>query len=453
MAEKGAITESELFPKGYIKRLLWPLIIEQLLAITIGLADTVMVGSQGDAAISGVSLVDQINVLLIQIFAALATGGAIVVSQYVGRNEKENARAAAKQLFIITTLCATVIMTVCLIFCPFILKMIFGSIEADVMSNCRTYFYLSVLSYPFLALYNSGAAMFRSMGKSRTTMFISCIMNALNVSGNAIFIFVFDMGVFGAALASLIARAVGGIIITVMSCNKSNPVYIERLYDLRMKLSYVKRILYVGVPNGIEGGMFQVGKLMVSRVVADIGTSAIAANSVASSISMVSNIPGSAIGLAMVTVVGQAMGAGLPKTAEKYTKKLLFLSYGLMNLINVVILITAPFIVGLFSELSPEATMDAARITRVFCIVSSITWPVAFTLPNCLRAAGDVKFTLTVSMVAMWLCRVALCYLLCYTFDLGLDGVWYAMYADWIVRIVFFLPRFISGKWKTYKVI
>ncbi|MBR6535116.1 MAG: MATE family efflux transporter [Clostridia bacterium] len=452
MTNHSQITESELFPRGYIKKLLLPLVIEQFLAVTIGLADTIMVSSNGDAAISGVSLVDQINVLLIQVFAALATGGAIVVSQYVGRNEKENARAAAKQLFLITTLAACVIMALCLCFCPYILRMIFGAVEDSVMQNCKTYFYMSVISYPFLALYNSGAAMFRSMGKSRITMYISIVMNTINVAGNAIFIFGFGMSVFGAALATLISRATGAVIITTMAHNKNNPIYVD-FKSLRLKFSLIKRILYVGVPNGIENGMFQIGKLMVSRIIADLGTAAIAANSVSGTVAMVSNIPGSAIGLGLVTIVGQAMGAGLPKTAEKYSKKLLGLTYLLTNILNILIFVLAPFVIAMYSELSPEATKDALRIVRVFCIVSSVTWPLAFTLPNSLRAAGDVRFTLVVSMSSMWLCRVALCYLLCYTFNMGLDGVWYAMYADWMFRIIFFVTRFAKGKWKSCKVI
>lgn len=448
----NTITERDIFPKGFMKRLLIPLILEQFLAITIGLADTIMVSSSGEAAISGVSLVDQINILLIQTFAALATGGAVIISQYLGRGENKQARHAAKQLTLISFYVSAAIMAICLIFCPQILKWIFGTIEDDVMANCKIYFYTTVLSYPFLALYNAGSASFRAMGKGRVILIISVFMNTLNVVGNAVFIFGFGLSVFGAALATLISRAVGGITITAMLHNKNNEVYIEGLSKPALEYKLIKRILYIGVPNGIESGMFQVGKLLVSRVVSSLGTSAIAANAAAGTIATVSNIPGMAIGLALVTVVGKAMGAKLPDVAEKYTKRFVALTFLLMIIFNVVIFIFSGPIAGLFS-LTEGAKADTVNIVKQFCIISSFTWPLAFTLPNCLRGAGDVKFTLAVSMLSMWLCRVALCYFLCLNMQIGIYGVWYAMYADWIFRIIFFVYRFAKGKWKTLTVV
>ena len=448
----NTITERDIFPKGYMKRLLVPLILEQFLAITIGLADTIMVSSSGEAAISGVSLVDQINILLIQTFAALATGGAVIISQYLGRGENKQARHAAKQLTLISFYVSAAIMAICLIFCPQILKWIFGTIEDDVMANCKIYFYTTVLSYPFLALYNAASASFRAMGKSRVILVISLFMNTINVVGNAVFIFGFGLSVFGAALATLISRAVGGITITAMLHNKNNEVYIEGLSKPALEYKLIKRILYIGVPNGIESGMFQVGKLLVSRVVSSLGTSAIAANAAAGTIATVSNIPGMAIGLALVTVVGKAMGAKLPDVAEKYTKRFVALTFLLMIIFNVVIFIFSGPIAGLFS-LTEGAKADTVNIVKQFCIISSFTWPLAFTLPNCLRGAGDVKFTLAVSMLSMWLCRVALCYFLCLNMQMGIYGVWYAMYADWIFRIIFFVYRFAKGKWKALTVV
>lgn len=448
----NTITERDIFPKGYMKRLLIPLILEQFLAITIGLADTIMVSSSGEAAISGVSLVDQINILLIQTFAALATGGAVIISQYLGRGENKQARHAAKQLTLISFYVSAAIMAICLIFCPQILKWIFGTIEDDVMANCKIYFYTTVLSYPFLALYNAASASFRAMGKSRVILVISLFMNTINVAGNAIFIYGFGFGVFGAAFATLISRIFGGIVMTVLMHNKNNEVYIEGLSKPALEYKLIKRILYIGVPNGIESGMFQVGKLLVSRVVSSLGTSAIAANAAAGTIATVSNIPGMAIGLALVTVVGKAMGAKLPDVAEKYTKRFVALTFLLMTIFNVVIFIFSGPIAGLFS-LTEGAKADTVNIVKQFCIISSFTWPLAFTLPNCLRGAGDVKFTLAVSMLSMWLCRVALCYFLCLNMQIGIYGVWYAMYADWIFRIIFFVYRFAKGKWKTLTVV
>ncbi len=449
---ENTIKESDIFPKGFMKKLLVPLIIEQFLTFTIGLADTIMVSSAGEAAISGVSLVDQINILLIQIFAALATGGAVIVSQYIGRGEKEQAKSSAKQLTLISFYTACIITAVCLLLCPQILKAIFGSVENDVMANCKTYFYLSAASYPFLALYNSGSAVFRSMGKSKITMITSIGMNAINVVGNAVFIFGFGLGVFGAAAATLISRAIGGITMTTLMRNKNNEVYLEGLRKPTLDLKLIKQILYIGIPGGIENGMFQVGKLLVARVVSTLGTSATAANAAANTIAMLSNIPGSAVGLALVAVVGRAMGARLPKTAEKYTKKLVGLTFLLMIGMNVIIFAFVSPVSGLFS-LSDTAEADTILIVRIFCIVSSVFWPLAFTVPNCLRAAGDVKFTLTVSMLSMWICRVAMSYLFCYSFEMGIHGVWIAMYVDWVARTAFFVRRFSKGKWKDLTIV
>ncbi len=448
----NTIKESDIFPSGFMRKLLIPLIIEQFLHVTIGLADTVMVSSAGEAAISGVSLVDQINVLLIQIFAALGAGGAVIVSQYIGRGESEPAKRSVKQLTLVTFYVSGIIMITCLLFCPQILGMIFGSVEDSVMENCKTYFYLSAVSYPFLALYNSGAAVFRAMGKSKVTMTTSVIMNAVNVAGNAVLIFGFGLGVLGAAAATLVSRAVGGIIMTVLVRNKNNEVYLEGLRRPTLEFTLIKKILYIGVPGGIENGMFQIGKLLVARVVSTLGTSATAANAAANTIAMMSNIPGAAIGLALVSVVGRAMGARLPQTAEKYTKKLVGLTFLLMIGMNIVIFASVGPVSGLFS-LSDAARTDAITIVRVFCIVSSVFWPLAFTVPNCLRASGDVKFTLTVSMLSMWICRVAMSYVFCYSLGLGLHGVWLAMYTDWVARTAFFVHRFLKGKWKNLTIV
>ena len=448
----STIKESDIFPRGFMRRLLVPIIIEQFLAFTIGLADTIMVSSAGEAAISGVSLVDQINILLIQIFAALATGGAVIVSQYIGRGEKQRAVNSVKQLTLISFYAASAIMTVCLLFCPQILRAIFGSVEADVMENCKTYFYLSVVSYPFLALYNSGAAVFRSMGKSRITMVTSIGMNIINVVGNAVLIFGFGLGVLGAAAATLVSRVIGGVVMTVLMHNKNNDVYLEGLKKPTLDFKLVKQILYIGIPGGIENGMFQVGKLLVARVVSDLGTSATAANAAANTVAMMSNIPGSAIGLALVAVVGRAMGARLPDVAEKHTKRFLGLTYLLMLGMNILIFVLVEPIVSLFS-LSGATGAEAVDIVRIFCIVSSVLWPLAFTLPNCLRASGDVKFTLVVSMLSMWLCRVAMSYVFCYSFGYGLHGVWIAMYVDWVARVIFFVIRFLQGKWKKLTIV
>lgn len=441
-----------MFTRQELIRLIIPLMIEQLLAITIGMADSVMVASCGEAAVSGVSLVDSINVLLINILSALTTGGAIVASQYLGRQDVEEANIATKQLFMSTLALSAAIMAVCLMFRTLILYGIFGHVDPSVMQNCEIYFFWSALSYPFLGIYNSGAAIYRSMGNSKISMFTSVIMNLWNVCGNAILIFGFSMGVAGAALATFTSRILGAVLIVLLLHIQHNPIRLDSLQGFAPKWGMVKSILKIGVPTGLENGMFQVGKILVQGLVASFGTASIAANAVSGAIAGLPLIPGSATGLAMVTVVGQCMGAGEIKQAKNYTKKLMLLACGSMGVICILMMIFLNPILGIY-QLSAD-TMGIARVlllSNLSCVI--VFWGISFVLPNALRAAGDVRFTMTVSMLSMWLCRVAASYLLAQFFQLGVLGVWIAMYLDWVVRDVFFTARFLSGKWTTKKVV
>ena len=298
-----------MFTRQALWRLILPLVLEQLLLVTVGMADTVMVSTVGEAAVSGISLVDQVNVLLIQIFAALATGGAVVASQYLGRRDRENACRSAKQLVYATFGMAVAIGALVLVLNRHILRLVFGNVEPDVMQAAETYFWLSALSYPMLALYNAGAALFRSMGNSRISLFASLIMNVINIGGNALLIYGLNWGVAGAATATLASRTVAGLMMMLLLRNRDNPIFLERLFHPEWNGGILKSILRVGVPNGLENGMFQIGKLLVAGLITTFGTSAIAANAICNNVGSMSNIPGSAIGLAMITVVGQCVGA------------------------------------------------------------------------------------------------------------------------------------------------
>ena len=298
-----------MFSRRDLWRLILPLVIEQLLAVTIGMADTVMVASVGEAAVSGISLVDSVNILLINIFSALATGGAIIAAQYIGREDRENACAAAKQLLLASTAVSLVIMAGCMFFQRPLLTLIFGQIEPLVMDNANTYFFLSALSYPFLAVYNSGAALFRSMNNSKISMVTSVGMNLINIAGNALTIYGFHMGVTGAGLSSLISRAAGAAAMLVLLQNPHNLIHIEHIWKPELRPRMIRNILQIGIPNGLENGMFQIGKILVQSLIASFGTAAIAANAVASSVASLAQIPGGAIGLGMITVVGQCVGA------------------------------------------------------------------------------------------------------------------------------------------------
>lgn len=436
-----------LFSKKDLSRLIIPLVIEQFLAVTIGMADTIMVASCGEAAVSGISLVDTINILLINIFSALATGGAIVASQYLGGDDRKNANVAAQQLVIITTILATVIMAIGLIFKVPILETIFGNTEKTVMENCYTYFFWSAISYPFLALYNAGAALFRAMGNSKISMLVSVLMNCINVIGNAILIFGFDMGVAGAAIATLVSRVIGAVIMTLLLRYQDNKIKLDSLTHLSFHPAMIKNILRVGVPNGLENGMFQVGKILLQSLIASFGTVAIAANAIGNTVSCLAQIPGNAISLAMIPIVGQCIGADEHDQALHYMKKLTLLAYVSMGALQVVCIIFVKPIVGIFN-LTPETSALAVELLIYCSAVSILLWPASFVMPNGLRAAGDVKFTMTTSIVCMWVFRIGFGYLLGQYLGLGVLGVWIAMTIDWFFRIIAFLLRIKSGKWR-----
>ena len=444
--------ENELFPRRALTRLLVPIVIEQVLAVSIGMADTIMVSSLGESAVSSVSLVDNINILLIQIFTALASGGAVIAAQYIGRGDQKSANTAAKQLMYSSFFITLIITALSLIFNNQILRAIYQQIEPDVMNNSMIYYYITALSFPFLAIYNACAGLFRAMGNSKVTMYISILMNILNISGNAILLYGLHYGVEGAAIPTFLSRAVGAVIMLILIRHKDNKIYIEKILSPEIDFKMIKRILRIGVPNGLENGMFQIGKLLVSGMIAALGTASIAANAVANSITGIAMIPGSAIGVSMITVVGQCVGAGEYDQAMRYTKRLMAMMFGAMGVLNLILYLTAPTFTG-FYNISEGAAKTTVDILRIYSVMAATVWPLSFGLPNALRASGDAKFTMIVSVISMWVFRIGFSYLLIYVFHLELHGVWFAMYIDWIVRSTVLTTRFLRGKWKSIRVI
>ena len=441
-----------LFSTRALCALILPLMVEQLLAVTVGMADTMMVSQVGEAAVSGISLVDAVNVLLIQVFAALATGGAVVVSQYLGRRDRRSACETARQLIWITALLATGIGAVVLIGNRWILQFIFGQVEPAVMENAMIYFWLSALSYPFIAVYNAGAALFRSMGNSKVSMMTSFIINIINIGGNAILIYGFHWGTAGAGTATLVSRAVAAAVMVVLLHHQNNPVYLEGLLHPYLDRKLAGSVLKVGIPNGVENGMFQVGKLLVAGLISSFGTAAITANAICNNLGSISNIPGAAIGLGMVTVVGQCVGARDHAQARRYTKLLLGCTYAVMLLTNLVVMLLAEPLIGMY-HVSTETSTMAFEVIAVYCILCAVIWPLSFTTPNALRAAGDARFTMTVSMFSMWIFRIGFSYILGGWMHMELFGVWLAMEIDWAVRALFFTVRFLGKKWEKANVI
>ena len=441
-----------MFSNKTLKKLILPLIIEQILIMAVGVADTVMVSYAGEVAISGVGLVDMFNNLIITVLAAIDAGGAIIVSQYIGNKDRKNANKASSQLLTITIVIATVIMLGCLVFHRILLSTFFGAIEMDVMKAATTYFLISAISFPFLGVYNSAAALYRSMEKTRTTMYVSILMNIINVVGNYIGVFILHAGVAGVAVPTLISRIVAAIIMFALSLNSSNLVYVKIKNVFAWNQEMISRILKIAVPNGIENGLFTLGRVLVTSIVALFGTSQIAANSVAGSIDQIAVVVVNAINLGIVVVVGQCIGANDYEQAKYYIKKLMKISYIVTGIIGSAVILLLPWILNIYS-LSSEARNLTFILVIMHNIMATALHPTAFVLPNGLRAAGDVKFSMVVGIVSMILFRLGAAVLFGIIFNLGIIGVWIAMGSDWLCRSVCFVIRFIKGKWRQFKVI
>ncbi len=455
------MAEEAFFSRKYLTRLIYPLIAEQFLAMMIGACDTVMVASIGEAAVSGVSLIDQLSQLMIQLFAAFATGGAVVASQYIGHKDDELARRAAKQLLTLSALTGCFFILVCMPFRKFILGVFYGGVTAEVMSNSLIYFFWILISLPFLAVYNGCAALFRSMGNSRLSLKVSVLINLVNIVGNAVLIMGLKMGVAGAGISTLASRVTSAVLMTALLCRKKgNIIYLEKIWKIEIRFDMIRKILKVAVPSGIENSMFHIGKILVYSFMSGFGIAATSANAITNTIASFSNISGNAIGLASVTVVGQCIGAGKKDEAKKYGRKLMRETYIGMFVGCAFIFVFAPYLIKLFN-LSDEASSLALGVIRTCMVANIIIWPMSFTLPNILRAAGDVKYTMVVSNISIWVFRVLFSYIISQWIlarfpektYYALYGVWFGMYIDWLFRSVMFGFRFHGKKWLDKKVI
>lgn len=445
MQEKKAL----LFSNKDLKKLIWPLIIEQLLTVTVGMMDTVMIASVGESAVSAVSLVDSIMILIIQIFAAIATGGAVVAGQFLGAKEEDCACQSANQLVLFISVLSIAVMGLVYLLRGFILHQVFGKITAEVMAHSSTYLDIVSLSIPFIALYNGGAALFRTMGNSRISMYTSLLMNAINITGNAIMIYGLHMGVAGAAIPTLVSRIVAAVVMIVLLLNPKQLVHLKRPFSLKFESMLIKRILYIGVPNGLENSMFQLGKILLLSLVSGFGTAAIAANAVSNTLATFMTLPGMAIGFAIITVVSRCIGAGDYEQARYYTRKLIKITYLALLLTNALIILGLPAVLSLY-HLSDITASMTTQIIFSYAAATIVIWTPAFSLPNTLRAANDVKFSMVVSILSMWIFRIGFSFLLAKNMGLGVFGVWISMYIDWLVRSILFVLRYKGVSWYRY---
>jgi len=434
-------------------RLVWPLVIEQFLAVTMGAADTVMVSSVGEFAVSAVSIIDNINNLFIIAFTALSTGGAVVVSQYIGKQDSKNASLAAKQLVYIVTISSIIIAIIAVVFRRPVVRIIYGNLEDNVMSNAMKYFLITALSYPLLALYNACAALFRSMGNSKVPMKIALMVNIMHIVGNAFFLFVMHFGVGWVAVSTLLSRlAAAAILLVMLVKNRRYIVSLAEIQRVKLNPSMIRRILNIGIPTGLENSMFQFGRLLTQRIFPMFGTSIIAANAVASVINSFSFMTGNAFCIALLTVVGQCIGAGDYDAGKKFTVKLIKLTWINLFVISGLIYIFRDNLASLFS-LSPEAHDAANVFLSIHCISMAIGWTLSFALPNALRAAGDAKYVMVIGIVSMWVVRVCFAYFFTFVLKFGPAGVWLAMGGDFIARSIAFTLRWKGGRWERMKVL
>ncbi len=399
MKIKNNINEENkyLFTSRDLYKLIIPLVLEQLLEVIVGMSDSIMIASVGESAVSGVSLMDNIYILLINVFTALATGGAVVVGQYMGRKDIKKARESANQLVWLMFFVSLGIMALVYIGKEFILTVVFGHITKEVYNHANTYLMICSASIPFLAVYNAGTAIFRAQMNSKTPMLVSCLMNVINVFGNAILIFGFKFETAGVAIPTLVSRMVAAFVMLYLVTRKDLQIHINKTLKFKFNKKLVRKILHIGIPSGLENSMFQLGKILVLSLVASFGTSAIAANAVSSSLCNFEILPGIAIGFAMVTVVSRCIGAGEINQAKFFTKKLMKICYMALWGTNIIIFILLPFILKIYN-LTPETSETARNIILYHGVCSMLIWPLAFTISNTFRAGGDAQYPMIVGM-------------------------------------------------------
>ena len=437
-----------------IRNLLIPVVLEQLLNSIMGTADTMMVSNVGSAAISAVSLVDSINVLVIQAFSALAAGGAIVCAQYIGQRNKEKANESARQVLFIITAISVAVSLICLVFQKPLLRLIFGSVEAEVMRASEIYFFYTALSFPFIAAYDSAASIFRAQDNTRGPMTISMISNVMNIAGNAIMIWAFHMGVAGAALSTLISRIFCAVVVLIQlrKEREGQEIVVRDYFKIRPNWSMIKRILGIGIPSGVENSMFQLGKLAIQSTVSTLGTAAIAAQAMTNILENLNGIAAIGVGVGLMTIVGQCLGAGRKDEAVYYIKKLCVIAeIVVLTSCLIVFALTKP--VTILGGMEKESADMCFHMVMWITIMKPLVWTMAFVPGYGLRAAGDVKFSMITSCCTMWACRFCLCVFLIRVMGFGPMGVWIGMFADWTVRSIIFTWRFHSRKWLQHKVI
>ncbi len=431
-----------LFSPRQLWKLLWPLVVEQLLSVLIGMIDVLMVSSLGETAVSGVSLVDSVNHLILQVLFALTAGGTVVCAQFVGQKDPVAAAKSCAQLVMVTVLVMLCLTAAFETGGRALLGLIFGSVEPRGMADAAIYLRYTAASFPFLALYHAVSAGFRAGGNTRISMLVSLGMNVLNILGNALCIFALHMGVAGVAIPTLIARAVGAVTMLRLFQRERNEIRIRNAGQLRPDGAILRRMLAIGVPNSVESALFNLGKVALQSLVSTLGTASIAAYAVASNLATYLYLPGNALGAGMTTVVAQCHGAGKPAQGKRYAGALIALNYAMLAVICAVLILWRGFWVGCYHLTGEAATLGAGLVLAHSAAM--LIWPVAFLLPYYFRAVGRAGFTMAVALFAMAVFRVGLAYVFVRLMGKNVLWVWYAMFADWVFRTLVYSAAFFS---------
>ena len=429
-----------------------PVIFEQLVVAGLGIADTFMVSSLGETAIAGVALVNRIDNFAKQFFIALATGGSVVLAQYIGAKNHQSAQIALKENIKVVVSLGFILMLIMVFFKDSILTLLFGKADKDVLEISRSFFTVTALSYPFVSLYYAATAVFRAMGESKTPFAASIAMALVNIALKYIFIFKMNMGVSGAALSTLFAMALVGLVLVFLLRSPKNEVPLCGLMNLRFNRVITAKILAVSVPNGIEQGMFQLGALAIAGLVSALGTASIAADSIARTVSPFIHCIGTSFNTVMIMVIGQCMGAGHTDESIFYTKHILKLDYLITIAVAIIFMIFLNPLISIFN-VSKQVHTLSFYIMVLYITCTCFIYPTSFALASMLRGAGDTKFVMVVSTASMFLFRIGAAYIFVYIFKAGIIGTWLAMVSDWVIRSIIFIIRFKSLKWAKNKVI
>ena len=449
---KAPAKAGHLFSNRALLAIIWPVILEQLLASLMGMVDTMMVSNVGSAAISAVSLVDSINILFIQAFSALAAGGGILIAHCVGQRNTDGAESYARHLIFLMAVISAAFLFPGLLFRRSILSLIFGQVERDVMAGANTYFFITLLSYPFIALYNAASAVFRAQEDTKTPMVISVASNFLNIGGNAFLIWVCGLGIAGAALATLLSRVFCCVLALYRLRDPRNRIRLRGVFHFNPERGKIRRILGIGIPSGVENSMFQLGKLAIQSSVSTLGTIAIAAQAMANIMETLNGVAAVGVGIALMTIIGECIGAGRPEEAVYYIKKCCGIAFfALLGGCLLTFCICRP--VTFLAGMEPESAALCIRMVTWISLVKPFLWVFSFILPYGMRSAGDVSFSMATSVATMWIFRFCLTTLLIRHFSWGPMAVWVGMFTDWGVRSVVFFLRFRSRKWLKHQLV